>query len=266
MENINIMKEYYDAMKEGRIKAYYQPVYYIEESCLVSAEALCRIITREGRIITPDRFIPILERTGEICSLDWYMIDRASAMAFDIIAETASDIRIAVNFSRYHVNEWDAVGHLCSIVDSYFLDHDRIEIEITESYRAQDYLLNNMMQKLRDEGFHVAVDDFGNGESTLKFIKGSCFDTIKIDRSFIEGLGKDNSGAIIKGISGMAKDLGIRTVAEGVETLDQAVRVVCNGCQYIQGNYLMEPVPEEDFLDLVLKEENHGRANRETVH
>ena len=255
MENMDIMKEYYEAMREDRIKAYYQPVYHIEESCLVSAEALCRIMTRDGKIITPDSFIPILERTGEICALDWHMIDRACAMAFDIIAETVSDIRIAVNFSRYHVNEWDAVEHLCSIVDSYFLDHDRIEIEITESYRARDYLLNDMMQKLRSGGFHVAVDDFGNGESTLKFIKGSCFDTIKIDRSFIEGLGKDNSGAIIRGISGMAKDLGIRTVAEGVETLDQAVRVVCNGCVSIQGNYLSGPIPEDMFIDYILKEE-----------
>ena len=153
------------------------------------------------------------------------------------------------------MNEWDAVEHLCSIVDSYFLDHDRIEVEITESYKTQDYPLNKMMQKLRTEGFHVAVDDFGNGESTLKFIKGSCFDTIKIDRSFIEGLGKDNSGAIIKGISGMAKDLGIRTVAEGVETLDQAVRVVYNGCVYIQGNYLSATIPEDMFIDYILKEE-----------
>ena len=266
MKNIDVMKEYYDALCDDRIKAYFQPVYYIgENSRMVSAEALCRVIMKDGSILTPDQFIPGLERTGEICTLDWIMIDKACAMALDITAETGSDIVISVNFSGAHVSEWDAVDRLCSVVDSYFLDHDQIEIEITETYRADDFLLNFMMKRLRGEGFRVAIDDFGEGYNSLKLIKNADFDTIKIDRSFVQNTGIDNSGAVIKGIVEMAKNLGVRAIAEGVENPRHAANMVCNGCTFIQGNYLMEPVPEEDFLDFVRSEESRGRGNREEM-
>lgn len=128
---------------------------------MVSAETLCRIRMKDGSTLTPDRFIPALERTGEICTLDWIMVEKACEMALDITSVKESDFVISVNFSGAHVNEWDSVERLCSIVDSYFLDHDRIEIEITETYRTEDFLLNFMMKRLRSEGFRVAIDDFG---------------------------------------------------------------------------------------------------------
>ncbi|MBQ7724059.1 MAG: EAL domain-containing protein [Lachnospiraceae bacterium] len=267
MDNMDVMKEYYDALCDDRIRAYFQPVYFIgENSRMVSAEALCRIRLKDGSILTPDQFIPGLERTGEILTLDWIMIDKACSMALDIAAETDSDITISVNFSGAHVNEWDAVERLCSIVDSYYVDHDQIEIEITETYKADDFMLNFLMKRLRSEGFRVAIDDFGEGYNSLKLIKDVDFDTIKIDRSFVQNTGIDNSDAIIRGIVEMADNLGVRTIAEGVENSRHAVNVVCNGCNFIQGNYLMEPVPEEDFISFILDEENHGRANNESVH
>ena len=172
MENIDIMKEYYEAICHDRIKAYYQPVFYLDRNPrVISAEALCRLELKDGTILTPDHFIPGLERTGEICTLDWIMIDKACSMALKINAETRSEIVISVNFSACHVNEWDAVDRLCSIVDSYYLDHDQIEIEITETYKADDFLLTFMMKRLRGEGFHVAVDDFAEGYNSLKLIK-----------------------------------------------------------------------------------------------
>ncbi len=255
METIDVMKEFYNAIEENRIKAYYQPIFYVDESSLYSAEALCRIQLRDGRILTPDKFIPILERTGEICILDWIMIDKACEMACDIIEATVSDVRISVNFSRWHVNEWDAVEHLCSIVDSYYLSRDKIQIEITESYKADDYLLNNLMLKLRSAGFPVAIDDFGEGYTSLQFIKDNTFDILKIDRSLVKNADQDNSAAIIRGITEMAKSLGIKVVAEGVENLNQAIEVVLNGCNFVQGNYLEAPMPEEEFVSYVLKEE-----------
>ena len=270
MENMNAINEYYKAMYDGRIQAYYQPVYYIgndgDGSRMVSAEALCRIMPKDGNILTPDQFIPALESTGEILTLDWIMIDKACSMALDIAAETDSDIVISVNFSGAHVNEWDSVERLCSVVDSYYVDHDQIEIEITETYKADDFMLNFLMKRLKDEGFRVAIDDFGEGYNSLRFIRDADFDTIKIDRSFVQNIGVDNSDAIIRGILKMADALGVRTIAEGVENSRHAVNVVCNGCNFIQGNYLMEPVPEDDFIDFIRGEESNGRCNRETVH
>ena len=256
MENIDIMKEYYEALCHDRIKAYYQPVFYLSRNPrVISAETLCRLELKDGTILTPDHFIPGLERTGEICTLDWIMIDKACSMALKINAETRSDIVISVNFSACHVNEWDAVDRLCSIVDSYYLDHDQIEIEITETYKADDFLLTFMMKRLKGEGFHVAVDDFAEGYNSLKLIKTADFDTIKIDRSFVQNTSIDNSDAIIRGIVEIADNLGARAVAEGVENERHAINMACNGCRYIQGNYLMKPIHEEDFIDFIHSEE-----------
>ena len=251
MNNIDAMKAYYEAKAQGRIIPYFQPIYSLGDNTLVAAEALCRIQLSDGRIITPDQFIPILEKTGEICDLDWYMAERACLMALNLDVECEKDIKISFNMSRRHAYEWDAVGHLCAIADQYLVDRNRIEVEITEGYAVEDYLLNHMMDSFRDEGFSVALDDFGEGYATLGSLKEASFDTLKIDRSMVDGdFTNDNSGAIIQSISKLAKNLGVKTVGEGAETYEQLLFYVRCGCDYAQGNVLGRPLCEEDFLQL----------------
>ena len=257
MERIDVMKEYYSAITDNRIKAFYQPVYRLHKfSTITAAEALCRIVMKDGSIMMPDKFIPILEETGEICTLDWIMIDRVCSAIRDIHEGMDPGIVISVNFSRCHVEEWDAVERLVSVAEFYGIPHDRIEIEITETYKTDDFLLIFMMKRLRSEGFRVAIDDFGDGYNSLKFIKEADFDTIKLDRSIIKHIGKDNSGAIIKGFSKMAEKLGVRLIAEGIESPVQAAEVSCNGCTHLQGNYLSKPIPRDEFYELILKNRN----------
>lgn len=249
MEKIDVMKEYYDAMADNRIVPYFQPIFSIETEDIVSAEVLCRLKQDNGNLILPEGFIPILERTGEICDLDWYMLEKACSLALYMDVEYGERIYLSVNMSRRHVNEWDAVERLCSIVDSYCVDRKRIEIEITEGYRSHDFLLINMIDRIREAGFSVAADDFGKGYSTLSFLKENHVDTIKIDKSFINGnIDHDNTDAILQGILDMSDTLGISTIAEGVETEEQMLFLSHNGCSLMQGNYFSPPQSKEDFI------------------
>lgn len=260
MNNNDLMKEYYESVCRDRIVAFYQPVFYIgENSRMVSAEVLCRIRLKDGSLLMPDSFVPYLERTGEICTLDWIMLDKACEMALEINQRTKVDMVVSVNFSRCHMNEIDTVERICSVVDSYYLDHGQIEIEITESRKVDDFQLNYLMKQLHNEGFRVAIDDFGAGYNSLRLIKGTDFDTIKIDKAFVQNTGIDNSDAVIRGILEMADNLGVRTIAEGAENSRQAANMVCNGCKYIQGNYLSGPIPEEEFIQFILEDEKREK-------
>ena len=255
MEKIDVMKEYYDAMTNGRIVPYYQPVISLKQKRIVSAEALCRMILPDGMVLSPEGFIPVLERTGEICSLDWYMAEKACETALKLGFYFLEDIRISVNLSRRHVNEWDAVEKLSSIVDSYGLEHSLIEVEITESYKTQDVLVNYMIDRLIEKGFSVAIDDFGKGESTVDFMKKANFNTLKVDKSLISGnVGLNMLISIINNLNRISRKHGTRIIYEGVETPAQENFLLFHDCDLIQGNYNYPPMPENELINAIIEE------------
>ena len=261
MEKIEIMKEYYKAMEQNRIKAYFQPRYTANGFKVAAAEALCRMEMPDGTYILPEDFIGKIEYTGEICNLDWHMVKMACAVLSEMRYRIGKQIPIAVNLSRRHIEEWDASEHLCSIVDSYALDHNLIEIEITETYDEHDILLNDMIAKIRSKYFPVALDDFGSGYSTLGFVQETAFDTLKIDKSFLKGDCEDYKvKVVIESIIKMADNLGMKTVVEGVENVKQLSYLNCCGCTLLQGEYLSEPLPESRFLELLIKQDSLGNA------
>ena len=256
MEKFDVMKEYYNALQQNRIRAYFQPMYTTNGFRVASAEVLCRMEMYDGTMILPEKFIKKLESTGEICSLDWYMVKEACSILSDMRFMIGEITPLSVNLSRRHVEEWNPADHLSSIVDSYALDHKLIEIEITETYNEKDFLLKDMIDQIRAKGFSVAVDDFGSGYSTLGFISEMCFDTLKIDRSLLQGDFEDHrSKVVIESIIKMADSLGAKTVAEGVENTKQLSYLNCSGCTLLQGDFLSEPLPEHRFMDL-LKAQN----------
>lgn len=251
----DIMKEYYKALEQNRIKPYFQPMYTTNGFTIASAEVLCRMILPDGRIALPEEYIQRLEYTGEICSLDWYMVKEACSTLSEMRYRMGRYTPLSVNLSRRHVEEWNTAEHLSSIVDYYSLEHELIEVEITETYNEHDFLLQEMIEQIRGKGFSVAVDDFGSGYSTLGFVRDIEFDTLKIDRSFLRGDIEDkNNKAMIEGIIGLAKKLGTKTVVEGVENAEQLSFLNCCGCNLLQGDYLSEPLPEYKFLDLLEKQ------------
>ena len=257
MEKKKIIKEYYKAMEQNRIKPFFQPQYTANGFKVAAAEALCRIEIPDGTYILPEEFIGGLEYTGEICDLDWHMVKMVCSLLSEMRYRTGKQIPIAVNLSRRHTEEWDAAEHLCSIVDSCGLNHDLIEVEITETYDEHDILLNDMIAKIRSKGFSVALDDFGSGNSTLGFVQETAFDTLKIDKSFLKGDCEDHKvKAVIESLIAMADNLGMKTVVEGVENARQLSYLNCYGCTLLQGNYLSEPLPEKRFLELLIGQDS----------
>ena len=253
MNNIDAMKAYYEAKAQGGIVPYFQPIVSVNDHQMLAGEVLCRIQLPEGGLITPYQFIPILEETGEICDLDWYMAERACQMALSTDVECDQQIKFSVNMFRRHAYEWDAAEHLLAIADRYMVDPERIIVEITEGYSVEDYLLNEMMESLREAGFSVALDDFGEGYATLGSLKEASFDAIKIDRSMVEGnFTKDNSGAIIQSIVKLANNLGVKVIGEGAETYEQLLFYIRCGCEYAQGNIFGIPISKECFLKMIL--------------
>ena len=258
----DIIKEYYKALEQNRIKAYFQPMYTTNGFSIASAEVLCRMILPDGKIVLPEDYIQRLEYTGEICSLDWHMVKEACSALSEMRYRIGRYTPLSVNLSRRHVEEWNTAEHLCSIVDSYALEHEVIEVEITETYKGHDLLLKEMIGKIREKGFPVAIDDFGSGYATFDFIRDIDFDTLKIDRSFLKGdIDDDKTKALIAGVIGLAKKLGARTVVEGVENAAQLSYLNCCGCTLLQGNFLNEPLPEERFLDLMEKQEEMKKTS-----
>lgn len=256
MNNIDAMKAYYEAKAQGRIVPYFQPIVSVNDHQMLAAEVLCRIQLPEGGLITPDQFIPSLEETGEICDLDWYMAERACQMALSTDVECDQQIKFSVNMSRRHAYEWDAAEHLLAIAGRYMVDPERIIVEITEGNSVEGYLLNEMMKSLREAGFSVALDDFGEGYATLGSLKEASFDAIKIDRSMVDGnFTKDNSGAIIQSIVKLANNLGVKVIGEGAETYEQLLFYIRCGCEYAQGNIFGKPFSEEHFLGLLKGDE-----------
>lgn len=255
MEKFDIMKEYYRALEQNRIKAFFQPLYTANGFKIVSAEVLCRMIMTDGRVVLPEEFIQRLEFTGEICSLDWYMVKEACSTLSEMRYRIGRYTPLSINLSRKHTEEWDVAEHLSSIVDSYALEHKLIEVEITETSKSNDILLEDMIKRIRSKGFSVAVDDFGSGYSSLAFVREIEFDTLKIDKSFLQGdMEEKKTKSMIEGIIGLAKKLEAKTVVEGVENVAQLSFLNCCGCDLLQGNYLSEPLYDYKFLDLLEKQ------------
>ena len=145
---------FYKALEQGRIRAYYQPMYTAEGFRIASAEALCRWEKPDGSMILPDDFIPMLEETGEICLLDWHMAERICRLLSEMRYKNMEPVPISLNLSRRHSEEWDAAEHLASVADAYCLDHRLVEAEITETYASRDGNLQKMIRKIRENGFH----------------------------------------------------------------------------------------------------------------
>ena len=241
-----------DAMVNNRIRVLYQPIYDSKSFNIVAAEALCRIETREGAVLNPDLFIPNLEESCAITDLDWYVADKACATLQEISGIRGTDIRISLNFSQKHAYEWDSVERLADLSDKYGLIRDLLEVEFTETYGADIPLLSSTMESIMDEGFSVAVDDFGKGANSLSFIEKVPFNTLKIDRSLLgSNDGDEKSGIVVENIIKMAHDLDAFTVVEGVEDVKQLVRLVGCGCDMLQGHYLSRPLTKGELIRIL---------------
>ena len=249
-KRMHIQKLFPKALKHEEFKVFYQPKIDIETCELVGAEALCRWF-RDGQIVPPIDFIPVLEQNTDICQLDFYMLDHVCSDIRRWLDEGRKVVRVSVNFSRKHMMDVDLLEHIVEIVDKYNIPHEYIEIELTETTTDVEFRdLKRVVNGLQQKGLYTSVDDFGIGYSSLKLIREIPWNVLKVDRSFLplEDDGSDSSRSVLfKYVVAMAKDLGLECIAEGVETKKQVEVLKNNNCFFAQGYYFDKPLPLDEF-------------------
>lgn len=232
------------ALVNKEFVVYYQPIVDSFSQEIYSYEALIRWIHPLKGLLSPDSFIPVAEKTGMINEMGKTVLEMACREA----ASWAIPAKISVNVSPVQLSSKGFATIVSSILKETGLQANRLELEVTESSLFTDNSTPiNTLNKLRDLGVKISIDDFGTGYSSLSRLSKLAFDKIKIDKSFVHSIAvQEDALTIIKLITGMAKSLNMKTVAEGVETLEQLESLQALGCDLAQGYLFGKPQPGID--------------------
>jgi len=221
---------------------------------LIGVEALIRWQHPEKGLVPPFRFIPIAEETGLIVPLGRWVLEEACRQQ-QTWRQLGFDVRMAVNLSARQLQDELLLPMLTRLVEQFDIKAGMLELELTESCLMDDPEASiQLMQNIKELGLCLAMDDFGTGYSSLSYLKRFAMDTLKIDRSFVKDLPDDEQDvAIATTIIAMARNLGLKVLAEGAETIEQAHFLQQHGCDEIQGYYFSKPVPAEEIPTLLQK-------------
>lgn len=236
------------AMERGEFQLFYQPKLTLETGRIESVEALMRWDNGDLGMVSPARFIPVLEETGMVVDVGAWAIRTACEQHRAWLGAGLPPIRVAVNLSARQLREISFVSVLKRVLDETGVGPDGLEIEITESMLMSDAEGAVMaLRQLHELGIHVAMDDFGTGYSSLSYLRRFPIDTIKIDQSFVADITSNvDDATIIRTIINMGRTLNRKVVAEGVETQAQMDMLKEYGCDQIQGYLLSRPLPADD--------------------
>lgn len=243
-----------EALKDKRIKLYYQPIYSLSTNHFESAEALVRIVGKQGEIIAPSEFIKIAEETGLINALGIIVFEEVCKMLkkFDITKLGMSYIE--VNLSMIQCDDLELANKYIEIMTKYNIDPSLINLEITESAASttKDALMSNM-NRLIDYGVSFSLDDFGNGQSNLNYIVGMPIKIVKFDKDMTQAYFTDTKALYVMNAAiDMITTMNLHIVSEGIETKTQLDELKSLGnIEYIQGYYFSHPLPESEFIEFI---------------
>ena len=247
-ERMRIESGLRQALGNGELTLYYQPKFELGSDRVVGAEALVRWVHPTRGIVPPGEFIPLAESTGLIVQVGEWVLEQACAQAAIWQRAGIAPLRLAVNVSAREFTP-SLPGRVADTLARYGLDASWLELEITESTLMHDFeRVTAIMDRIHQLGVALSLDDFGTGYSSLSYLKRFPIDTLKIDRSFTFGIPDDPSDCAIAGtIVSMAQQLGLRVIAEGVETLEQLAFLRASGCDEVQGYLYSKPLPAGEF-------------------
>jgi diguanylate cyclase (GGDEF)-like protein len=253
LENIRLEQELRGAIVRGEIHIYYQPKVNLVGR-IVGAEALIRWKHTELGMVSPAKFIPIAEQSGMIVEIGEWVLVQTCLWVKSFYNSDLDPFRISVNLSAVEFKRPELVGRVAEILRITGVNPSLIELELTESIAIGDSkIVIERMNALKALGLTISMDDFGTGFSSLSYLKELPLDVLKIDQSFVAQLETDlSSQAIVKAILALANGLGMKAVAEGVETKGQLEFLKQNQCGIFQGYLFSRPVPKEDFLRLLI--------------
>lgn len=257
VDKAKLAGELQEGIAKEQFKVYYQPVIDTKTGKIASGEALIRWIHPDKGFISPALFIPALEENGHISELDFYVLKKVWQFISDRCENNKFVVPISVNLSWMDFYDEIMMEKILKEMDR-FRENGRehmARFEITEtSYAAIRENRSGILESLRIKNAKILLDDFGSGFSSFGMLQDYDFDILKIDMSFIRKIGENpKTKSIVHSIIGMAHEIGIKTVAEGVETEEQVSFLRQSGCDYIQGYYYSKPLPEEEFVEFLEK-------------
>jgi diguanylate cyclase (GGDEF)-like protein/PAS domain S-box-containing protein len=230
-----------EALQKNQFELYYQPIVQLENDGLGGFEALIRWNHPERGLVPPMEFIPVAEETGLIVAIGEWVLREACRTA----ARWPSNLKVAVNLSVSQFRHTSLLASVVSALDESGLRPERLEIEITESVFLADVGQSlPLLKALKELGIRIAIDDFGTGYSSFSYLRAFAFDKIKLDRSFIAGIDTDPGNlAIVRAVVGIGSGFNATTLAEGIETDAQLLRLRQEGFHEVQGYLLGKPMP-----------------------
>jgi len=238
------------AVDNGEFVLYFQPEVVLPSRTIVGAEALVRWQHPQRGLLPPDSFIPLAEDTRLIIPMGEWILREACTQAARFPSGAEGAWFVAVNLSARQFRRGSLVKTVEAALEASGLPANRLELEITESVAMGDIQeAIETLQRLRDMGVRVVLDDFGTGHSSLAYLKSLPLDAIKIDRTFVGAIpGSSADASLVMAILEMARGLSLRVIAEGVETEEQLAFLVANGCRQAQGYLFGRPVPVSRLL------------------
>lgn len=247
------LTEFQYALSNGRITYYLQPQVDMETGEVIGAEALTRWIDKDGSLISPATFIPALEESGFVVTLDKYIWQGVASWLRERLDRGLRVVPISLNVSRVDILACDVAEHMGVLAAQYNLPPELMRIEITETaYTGESEAVDRLTAELHNRGFSTYMDDFGTGQSTLAMLKNVNVDVIKLDRTFVPtGRDQGRSTQIVSSMLGMAQSLHLPVVIEGIETEGQAKLLRQMGARYAQGFLYYRPMPATDFEALL---------------
>lgn len=240
-----------DALKNKEFMIYYQPKIDVITEKVIGAEALVRWQRTDGSMISPENFIPIYEKNGQIQKLDAYIFGQVCRLQKRILDESKKLLSVSVNLSRSSILCEEIVEQYTKIVRENDIPITCVPLEITESASVYGQKVVKVAERLLQSGFKLHIDDFGSGYSSMESLSRLPFSVLKIDKSLIDHICETRVEILVNHIIKLSKDLNMRVLAEGVETKEQLDILRKIKCDEIQGFYYAQPMPEVEFVEYV---------------
>jgi len=250
LRRLEVEEQMHGALERNEFEVHYQPQFDVKNNNIIGAEALLRWHNPTLGSITPDEFIPIAEHTGLIVPIGQFVVTQSLHFLHKWQKQHGKQYRMAVNLSPRQFRDTELITFIQQSLHDANITTDCLELEITEGVLmiGQSYI-DNALKDLNKLGIKLSMDDFGTGYSSLSYLRQYAFDVVKIDKSFIQGIPKNETDhELVNAIIAMAQSLGLKIVAEGVETKEQVDILTTLGCDYLQGYYFSKPVPAKQLL------------------
>ncbi|OEY67918.1 diguanylate cyclase [Marinobacter sp. X15-166B] len=255
LQRLALQKEFADALVREEFVLFFQPQLDLRTGTISSVEALVRWQHPKRGLLVPDEFISLAVESGQITALGRWVIKAACQQLAHWRTGPYRDLIIAVNLSGRELDDHELVDYIQHTLTHHRIDANRLEVELTEEHFIRNIERNkNQLTRLRDIGVKLAIDDFGVGYSSLGYLRDFPVDLIKIDRSFITNVTQQHDDAIItRAVINLGHNLGLKVVAEGIETIEQLQFLQQHHCDCAQGYFISRPIPAH-ALDTALQQ------------